>query len=162
VLREADLHEAGPQVLAAAGTSPPLADPTTDVAPTAIDSGPLACTHANGQLVHGVGSALEGVGVDTVAVRPSTGASVAGGTTRTGCGTPCTSVAAGWPAGLQVLAVFRPLPVLSAELDCIVEPPQDAAEHATLGLGSCPGRAWSPAALRVWHADVDRAGNPPS
>ena len=47
---------------------------------------------------------------------------------------------------LQVLVVVWPDPVLSAELDCIVEPPQDAAEHATLGLGSCPGRGWSPAA----------------
>jgi len=102
----------------------------------------LACTHDNGQLVHRVGSAPEGMGVDTVAVRPSTGASVASGTTRAGCGTH-TLYAGGssWVCYLQVLAVFRPLPVLSAELDCIVEPPQDAAEHATLGLGSCP-RAW--------------------
>ena len=40
------------------GSSPPFANPTTDVAPTATDSGPLGCTNANGRLVHRVGSAI--------------------------------------------------------------------------------------------------------
>jgi len=48
---------------------------------------------------------------------------------------------------LQVLAVFRPDPVLSAELDCIVEPPQDAAEHATLGSGQLPRARLEPGRL---------------
>jgi hypothetical protein len=58
---------------------------------------------------------------------------------------------------LEVLAVFRPDPVLSAELDGIDETPQDAADRPTLWSGQLP-RAWleprrlGTAALRGWYA----------
>ncbi len=58
---------------------------------------------------------------------------------------------------VEVLAVFRPDPVLSLELDNIDEQPEDAAEHPTLGLGLLP-RAWleprrlGTATLHGWYA----------
>jgi len=58
---------------------------------------------------------------------------------------------------VEVLAVFRPDPVLSAEFASINETPEDAAEHPTLGFGQLP-RAWleprrlGTATLHGWYA----------
>jgi hypothetical protein len=42
---------------------------------------------------------------------------------------------------LEVLAPFRPDPVLAAELDAVEEDPEDAAEHPTIAPGRVP-RSW--------------------
>ncbi len=133
-----------------------MAEPATDVLFTGTGSGPLACSDADGRVVHRVGYAP-----NPWAWTPWQYATDGrfGGRWDDPDGLWRTLYAGGSRLAcyLEVLAVFRPDLVLSAELESIDETPQDAADHPMLGLGQLP-RAWleprrlGTAILRGWYA----------
>jgi hypothetical protein len=136
------------------GSSPPLAEPTY-VELTNTDSGPLARTDADSRAAPTGSVTSRTRGRGHRGSTPPTVASAVGGTTRTGCGGPCTSATA---VGL--------LPVGPGHLPARSCPPSSMASTKRRrtsrtvrpsGPGSCPELGWRPA---DWAPPPCAAGTP--